>query len=160
MIKQQEHQQLWELIETIPVAMLTTRDEGAMRSRPMHLIQSEYHGRLWFFTNLKSHKTEEIGEYPQVNLAFMDTEQNRYISVTGSATVTQDSKLIDTFWSAPASVWFPEGKDSKEVAMIEIDVESAEVWDIQTGKVTQLIRIAKAKMNNEVPDIGMHKKFG
>ena len=155
----EETQELWELIKEIPVAMLASVDDDIIRSRPMHLIQNEFSGKLWFFTNKSSHKAKEVNKVPNVNLVFMDVKENRYVSLSGKANVTQDSSLINKFWAPPASVWFPEGKHSDNVALLEIDVDAAEVWDIRTGKITQLVRIAKAKMNNEVPELGDHKQF-
>lgn len=159
MMTHNETQELWELVKEIPVAMLASVDEDIIRSRPMHLIQNDFFGKMWFFTNKSSHKAKEVDRQPSVNLVFMDVKENRYVSLSGTAKVTQDSELINKFWAPPASVWFPEGKNSDDVALLEIDIEAAEVWDIRTGKITQLLRIAKAKMNKEIPELGEHKQF-
>lgn len=49
-----EHKQLiWSLIEEIKVGMLVTHDteKNNIRSRPMSLVQEEYDGTLFFYTD-------------------------------------------------------------------------------------------------------------
>jgi general stress protein 26 len=48
-----------ELTEGIDFCMLTTVDEGHLRSRPMSTQEFEFDGDLWFFTSEETHKITE-----------------------------------------------------------------------------------------------------
>lgn len=54
---------LAELIEPIPVAMLTTLDpDGALSARPMALLQMDADGVMWFFTDLHASKLDRLAQ--------------------------------------------------------------------------------------------------
>ena len=83
---------LWNLIEDLRFAMLTTRDaEGRLRGRPMttqnpHPDEREPRPRrLWFFLSLSSEAAEDVRRDAQVHLAYASPDKDRYVSVTGSA---------------------------------------------------------------------------
>lgn len=49
------------LIDDIPIAMLTTTEaDGALTSRPMAVLEMDEQGALWFFTDSRSSKTEQL----------------------------------------------------------------------------------------------------
>lgn len=78
---------LRDMIKDIDFCMLTTIDEnGDLHSRPMSSNGDiEEDGDIWFFTGLSSHKVNEVSSAPQVNLSFADPDNQRYVSVTGTA---------------------------------------------------------------------------
>ena len=160
MITGQQAQELWELIEDIKVGMLVTNDEGTLRSRPMHITQDKFDGKLWFFTNSHEGKADEISKNPNINLNFADIGDEAYISISGKAKITKDKDLIDKFWNPFVGAWFPEGKESDNVALIEIIVEQAESWDTDKNKMLQLFEIIKANVTDTEPDMGKNKKYG
>ncbi len=42
---------LWKMVKHIKIAMLTTQEsDGSLRSRPMHSLQVDDDGDIWFFT--------------------------------------------------------------------------------------------------------------
>ena len=45
-----DHRKLWDKIEDVRVAMMTTiDDDGSLRSRPMWTQGDDFDGTLWFF---------------------------------------------------------------------------------------------------------------
>ena len=50
---------------------------------------------LWFFTQASSHKVLEIDHEHQVNLSYAQPDENRYVSVSGTATLVRDRAKID-----------------------------------------------------------------
>lgn len=111
MMTKQQSQEIWGLIKDTKVAMLTTQDDGVMRSRPMHHVQGEFDGTLWFFTAKSSGKIEELQRKKQVCLSYADPSNGAYVSLSGDVGFTDDKALIDKFWNGFVSAWFPEGKD-------------------------------------------------
>jgi general stress protein 26 len=126
----------------------------------MALVQGEYDGTLWFFTDLDSGKAFEVEGDNDVCVSFADPENNVYVSLTGIGRTTKDKQLIDKYWNGFVATWFPEGKESPNVGMLEIKVEKGEHWDGDTSKMVKTLKMAKAKLKKEQPDIGEHETFG
>lgn len=149
---------LWHLIDGIDIAMLTTiSPEGSLVSRPLQTQKTECDGQLWFMTDFRTHKIEEIRQHPQVNVAYADPDDNKYVSVKGSAEVLRDQKLIDEMWSPAHSVFFPNGKDDPEIALLRVTVESAEYWDGPSNMVAQAISFMAAKVTGDPDRVGTAK---
>lgn len=155
----EEQNFLWEKIKSIKVGMLTSRDGAILRSRPMYLAQNEFSGTLWFFTRADSHKTMEVDAQSDVNISFMDIDSDEYVSVSGAARLSQDQKKIDALWNPMVAAWFPEGKDSTSVMLLEVKITSAEIWDAQEGKMTQMLEMFKANFKKSTPDLGENVKL-
>ena len=152
-------EKIWNYIKDIKVGMLVTLDHEAPRARPMHLVQDKYDGTLWFFTERKDEKVHEIQDHHAVCITFSDTKNNIYVSLTGTARVTQDRALIEKFWNSFSAAYFPEGKDSPEVALLEVKVDMGEHWDATSSKIVQLYELARASLTHTKPDMGENEKF-
>ena len=155
----EQQQYLWEKIKPLKVGMLTSQDGRLLRSRPMYLAQKDFSGRLWFFTHADSHKTLEVDAHAHVNISFMDVDRDEYVSISGVADLSRDPSLINDLWNSMVGAWFPEGKDSDAVLLLEVSVEAAEIWDAQDGKMKQMIELMKAKIQDKTPSIGENTKL-
>lgn len=159
MLTPNDLQQIWNEIKGCKVAMMTSEDGLSLRSRPMYLVQESFEGHLWFFTRRDSHKTVEVAQDSRVNLAFVEPSNDHYVSISGNARLSSDQRLMDELWNPMVDAWFPEGKRSAEVALLEVEVHDAQVWDASTSKMRQLIEIARAKVTDTRPDIGENRKI-
>jgi general stress protein 26 len=158
MTAEDDRQKVWELIKDIRVGMLTTSDErGAARARPMGLANSDFDGALWFFTRDESLKTKEIENHPRVVVSFEHPGKQHYVSVTGTARVVINRQQVREMWSEMARVWFPQGPDDPELALIAVDVEEAEYWDSPSAAVVFVYGYAKARLTGEPPYLGENK---
>lgn len=156
-----EHKaKIWSLIKDIKVGMLTTTRDDQLRARPMHIVQDEYDGTLWFYTELPSGKSTEILNDTPVCVTFSDPKNDVFVSLTGSARITRDQSLIEKYWNIFVGAWFTEGRESENVAMIEIKVKKGEHWDAEQSKIVQLYEVAKANLTDSEPDLGENQKFG
>lgn len=165
MLNEDQARELWEFIKDIPVTMMTTldkttSDKGVIHSRPMRMVQKDFSGKLWFFTELAAAKSDEITNTHEVGLSYEDTHKQRYISLSGTARTKRDKALIERFWNPMVGAWFPNGKDDPNIGLIEVDVHQAEVWDAKNNRFTQLLKIALANVKNETPDVGEHRRYG
>ncbi|WP_214000682.1 pyridoxamine 5'-phosphate oxidase family protein [Arsukibacterium sp.] len=156
-----EHKQkIWNLIKNIKTGMLTTLHGSELRSRPMVLVQDEYDGTLWFYTDLESEKVLEIEKDHDVCLSFADPDNQTYVSLTGVGRAINDKKLVEKYWNSFVAAWFPEGKDAPNVGMLEIKIQKGEHWDSDSSKMMKSIKTMTAKVKGEKPDLGEHQKFG
>jgi general stress protein 26 len=151
---------LAKLIKGIEVAMLTTQDDdGTFRSRPMATQQTEFDGTLWFFTHASAHKVQEIDREHQVNLSYADPGGNRYVSVSGLATLVRDRTKIDELWSPVLKAWFPDGKDDPDAALLRVDVNKAEYWDAPSSTLVKLVGFTKAVLTGKEYRPGDNQKL-
>ena len=159
LVPTEDLQKLKNLIKDIDFCMLTTIDErGDLHSRPMSSNGDiDADGDLWFFTGASSHKVSEINDSPRVNLSFADPDNQNYVSVTGRAQLVRDRKKIDELWREPFRMWFPEGKDDPNVALLRVKVEKAEYWDSPSSSVSYALNFVSTLITGEEPDMGEHK---
>ncbi len=142
---------LAKMIRGIKVAMLTTTaPDGTLRSRPMASQEADFDGTLWFFSQDSSEKTSEILQNPQVNASYVSTEEHHYVSFTGHASVVQAREKMQELWCPVYRAWFPRGLDDPELALLRVDVERAEYWDMLSSSMVNLLELDRAAASREV----------
>lgn len=158
--RENDLQKLRELVKDIDFCMLTTFDEsGDLHSRPMSSNGDiDQNGDIWFFTNASSHKVSEIAKLPKVNVSFADPDNQRYISVSGTAQLVRDRAMIDELWRPEFKMWFPEGKDDPEIALLRVNLEKAEYWDSPSSTIGYALSFVSSLVTGKEPDLGENKK--
>lgn len=152
---------LSSLIKDIGTAMLTTvAPDGSLRSRPMATQGSPLeNGEVWFFTSDDSGKVSEINSEHAVNLAYSEPKDQRYVSLSGIATVIRNREQARKRWTPALKAWFPGGLDDPHLALLRVRVQSAEYWDAPNGAMASLIAYAKSKLTGErTTEVGEHEK--
>lgn len=152
-----ELERVWDKIKDVRVAMLTTVEpDGSLRSRPMYTQQAEFSGDLWFFTADDSGKVAEIRADSDVNLAYVEPKDSRYVSVTGRAELVKDAAKMDELWSPALKAWFKGGREDPYLALLRVTVLEAEYWDDTRSTMSQLFGMAKAALGRETYDSAEH----
>jgi general stress protein 26 len=129
---------LRKLIKGARVVTLTTAaGDGRLRSRPM-LPGGFEDGALWFLTRVPSAKTAEIGDNQKVNVSYSARKDDRYVSVSGAASVVRDAARVKDLWDRDHKAWFSGGKDDPELAVLRVNVEHVEFWDARAGRMVPL----------------------
>jgi general stress protein 26 len=130
---------LRKLIKGARIAMLTTiAPDGALRSRPMATLKAPFEGDLWFFTRADVAKADEIRDNSHVNVSFADSDDDRYLSISGTASLVKDQALMEQLWSGRLKNWFPAGKKDPGLALLRVRVDRAEYWDSKTAQMVAL----------------------
>lgn len=152
---------LGELIEDIPVAMLTTPGAGAgpgngqaLVSRPMAPLEMDAEGALWFFTDRRSSKVEHL---QSINLSFADPAHGRYVSIAGHGELVDDRGRIERLWTAFAKPWFPDGPDSPELVLLKVQPHTAEVWDAPHSRMVRMFAMAASVVSGKPVGLGEHE---
>ncbi len=152
-------QKVWSLIKDIKVAQLVTYGESnRLHARPMAAVQQEKPDDLWFFTRFDSPKIAEIAHNPSVLLSYSEPADQNYVSISGTASVSQDRAKIHELWSEWMRTWFPKGKDDPAIALIRVEIESAEYWDSPSSAMVYAYGYVKARLTGEMPDAGENAK--
>ncbi len=146
-----------DLVKDINIAMLSTRGEdGHFHARPMGTSKAEFDGTLWFLTDKRTAKVDELTRDPEVHVTYSDASKQNYVSLSGSGTIVTDRATIKELWSEPARAWFPKGVDDPDLVAMRVDIEIAEYWDSPSGTLVMAYGYAKAILTGkrEENDIG------
>lgn len=158
--QQDNRRKLHELIKGIKFAMLTTVDaKGALRSRPMTTLEADESGDLWFFTAVDAPKVEETQRDEQVNVAYADPGDNRYVSVSGRAQLVRDRAKIHELWKPIHKAFFRDGPDDPRLALLRVQADEAEYWDSPSNFVTQTIRMVQTYLTGDESKMGENEKL-
>jgi general stress protein 26 len=147
---------VWDLMKSIGFAMLVTRDGDKLRARPMSAYPERDENAVYFLTDARRHKDEEIARNPGVNLSFADTAKQKYLSVTGSAVISNDRAKIKQLFSMPAKAWW-DSADDPNIRVLKVTPDDAEFWD-SPGSIASYVKMAAAVATGTRPDIGDNRK--
>ena len=161
MQKKDKVKELYELIGDIEVAMLTTRrSDGRLVSRPMATQDRHDGADLWFVTDIETHKIDELQDDPNVNVSYYRDRTREWISVSGTARISQDRQLIRELHDRSWKVWFPSidderdgGPDDPRLALILVDAESVIYMKKDKPAPAVLFELAKGYLTGEQPDV-------
>jgi len=146
----------WELMKKIGFAMLVTRDGDKLRARPMSPYLERENNAIYFLTDARRHKDDEIARNPNINLSFADPGGQKYVSVGGTAAVFNDRAKIRELFSTPAKAWW-DSADDPNIRVLKISPEDAEFWD-SPGTIISYVKMAAAAVTGTRPEIGDNRK--
>ena len=154
-------QKLREMVKDIDFCMLTTVDEtGDLHGRPMSSNGDiDPNGNIWFFTSASSHKVSEIEKLPKVNVNFADPDNQHYVSISGTAQLVRDRSKIEELWRPEFKMWFPEGKEDPDIALLRVNLEKAEYWDSPSSTVGFVLNFVSSLVTGKEADHGENKKL-
>ena len=153
MTHDEELETINRIIASTRFATVTTRTaDGDLVSRPLAVLDREFDGTVWFFTQDPSPKTEDIAADPHVNVAYADGASA--VSLAGTAVVDRDQARIDEFWNPWAEAWFEGGRQDPSVALLRVTATSAEYWHIDKPAVVRGFEVVKALVTRSAPDVG------
>lgn len=141
-----------ENLKHFDTAMLVTRStDGTVRARPMSIAAAEEDGDLWFATSVGSGKVDEIWQDQRVAATLQSKE--RFLSISGHAELVRDRAKIHQLWRDTWKVWFPQGKDDPDLALIHVVAEEAEYWDQHGAKgLRYAFEAGKSLIQGKRPD--------
>ena len=153
---------LYELIDGIEVAMMTTRrPDGYLVSRPMQTQKRESDSDLWFVTNIHSHKLDELESDPHVNLGFYKDRTREWVSVSGIARVSQDRAKIHELYKPDWKAWFGDnggaedgGPDDPRMALVFVDAHSVTYLKSDKPQPIVLFEIMKGLVTGNAAKTG------
>lgn len=146
---------LGKLIDSIETAMLTTHAaDGSLVSRPLQTLKIDANGEIIFFTAANSHKVDELTHDAEVNLAYADPSEHRYVSVRGRARMDRDEATIDELWSPVQKVFFPDGKGDPNLMVLRVRVHDANYWEAAGNFIARAFDFAKGMLDEQPADLG------
>ena len=158
-----------ELIESIEIAMMTTRRrDGHLESRPMATQKRAAGADLWFVTAEETGKLRDLEADPHVNLAYYKDRTREWISVSGIASISRDRQKIHELYATDWKAWFPDEGDPRHgtpddprVVLIGGDVHAAVFMDVTKPQPVVLYEVVKGWLTGSSPDVGdVHRLEG
>lgn len=158
--------ELYDLIEGIEIAMFTTRrPDGRLVSRPMATQEGKEAADLWFVTDIETHKIDELEQDPNVNVSYYRDRTKEWVSVSGTANISQDRALIRELYRPDWRAWFGEvdevrdgGPDDPRLALLLVNAESVVYMKQDKPTPIVLFEVAKGMITGERPDVGEVRK--
>jgi general stress protein 26 len=159
--------QLYELIDGIEMAMMTTRRaDGSLVSRPM-ATQARAEGTdLWFMTDAQTAKVDELVADQHVNLGYYNSETREYVSVSGLAHVTQDPVRIHELYKPDWKAWLGDLGDDRDgsandprIALIEVQAQSATYLKADRPRAVALFEVVKGMITGEPAKVGVEGRL-
>ena len=157
-----ELEQLYEMIDEIEVAMMTTRrEDGHLESRPMATQKRATGADLWFVAADGAGKLADIERDSHVNLAYYKDRTREWISVSGLATLSRDREKIRELFAPDWKIWFGgEGDprhgtaDDPRLVLIGVEIHAASFLDISKPQPVVLFELAKGLLTGQRVEIG------
>src|SRR3546814_20133764 len=60
---------------------------------------------------------------------FVSKGHDFFACLRGTARVDNDPAMIDKLWSNQVEAWFPGGRNDPKLALLRLDIASAELWE-------------------------------
>jgi len=155
-------EKLHELVKDIKVAMMTTRRaDGHLVSRPMAIQKDAPGADFWFVTERDSEKLDELRNDPHLNLAFYKDRTREYVSVSGTALLTDDRAVIHRLYAPDWKAWFEDqggandgSADDPRLFLIGVRAESAHFLTVDKPQAVVLFELVKGMVTGKAPDLG------
>jgi general stress protein 26 len=148
---------VWEIIEKVGIAMLTTRFPGGLRARPLEARPERDAGLIWFVTDLESGKEHEVEAEHDVCLVFVDAADKVHLSITARAEVRRDPGKAAAIWKLTDNAWW-NGPDDPNVCLLRVQPITAELWDGPASRITTAFEFVKAAVTGGEPNLGENRK--
>lgn len=148
---EQALEKLKSLVKDINICMFitNTRDDAQTHTRPMATVDVEDDGTLWFYTDIRSIKVEEVEAQHGVHLVYAHPGKSSYLDVWGTATVVRDKQLIKDKWTPMVKAYFSEGAEDPHLALLKVKPEDCYYWDVETGKMVYFLKAAASIVTGE-----------
>jgi general stress protein 26 len=148
---------VWDIIERVGTAMLTTHSARGFRARPVEPRLDRAAAIIWIVTDLRSGKEHEIEAEHDVGLVVVDQKDKAYLSITGRAAVLPDHTKAAEIWRFTDNMWW-NGPDDPNVCVLRITPSVAELWDGPASKIIAAFEFVKWRLTGAKPHLGENRK--
>ncbi len=109
-------------------ALITLDEKGRPRVRAMDPFMPESDFTVWFGTNSKSRKVNQIKKDPRATIYYLDSDASGYVMIHGLAQLVDDPTEKERRWKDEWEAFYPNKKEDYlliKVTPIWIEVSSA-----------------------------------
>jgi general stress protein 26 len=141
---QEALEKLKKLVNDVNICMFITanRDDAETHTRPMATVDVDDDGTLWFYTDIRSIKVDEVAADQDVHLVYSHPGKDSYLDVWGTASVVTDRQKIKEKWTPMVKVYFAGGAEDPNLALLKVKPQDCYYWDNETGKMVYFLKAA------------------
>ena len=160
MNKQAQMDTIQAMVKDIKYTMMTTRnDENHLHSCPMNTTETSIGAKeIWFIGHKPSETVDNIKQNPEVNLAYVTQESDKYLSISGSAELVEDEEKLNELWSVMYNAYFEQGKDDPKVQLIKVVPHGAEYW-ANGNAIASAVKMAAAALTDNAVEKSLGENF-
>ena len=160
MNKQAQMDTIQAMVKDIKYTMMTTRnDENHLHSCPMNTTETSIGAKeIWFIGHKPSETVDNIKQNPEVNLAYVTQESDKYLSISGTAELVEDEEKLNELWSVMYNAYFEQGKEDPMVQLIKIVPHGAEYW-ANGNAITSAVKMAAAALTDNAVEKSLGENF-
>ena len=119
------------MVSASTCALITLDEEGRPRVRTMDPFSPENDLTVWFGTNEKSRKVNQIKQDQRVTLYYLDSDESGYVMIYGIAQLVDDQKEKEKRWKNEWEAFYTNNK--KEYLLIKVIPEWMEISSPNRG---------------------------
>jgi len=112
-------------------ALITLDEQGIPRVRAMDPFDPENDLIVWFGTNPRSRKVDQIRKDPRVTLYYLDPDESGYVMIHGIAELVDDQTEKEKRWKEEWNAFYPER--STDYLLIKVSPQWLEVISTTHG---------------------------
>lgn len=109
--------------------------------RPMTHQKIDEDGIFWFLSSSDSLKNFQIQENNKVRLLYQGSAHSDFLSIEGTASISQDKSKIKELWQPILKTWFTEGENDQRITVIKVIPEAGYYWDNKHGNMIAGIKM-------------------
>ncbi|CCG82487.1 Protein bli-3 [Taphrina deformans PYCC 5710] len=109
----------------------------------------------------------DIRSNPAVNITFFNNSDMSWVSISGTATVSQNDPRIREYYSPVVSAWFGDmgdgvhsgNADDPRMSLLSVKTERVSYYMSTSGKLTRMAEMAKAVAMGQVAQTGVLREL-
>ncbi len=114
-------------------AFITLDSEGCSRARMIETLPIDDDFTLWFGTNPRSRKVEQIRNDARVTVYYADATSTGYVMIQGKAVLINEAEEKEKHWKEGWQSYYPNKEN--DFVLIKVNPESLEIVSYMHGIV-------------------------
>lgn len=137
----------------------TSPGEHPLDVVPMAVQKVDDAGNLWFLSGRSSEKNRHIAADPRVQLLFAHPGSSDYLSVHGTATISDRLADRKKYWTPIAKTWFHGGVNDPELTVIKVKPSQGYYWDTRHGASVAMFKTLFGALTGKTTDDSVEGKL-
>lgn len=128
---------MWKKMADSPFLMVGLTDEHQHHEPLTAQLDEDQVDTLWFFVG----KDNRVAKGGAAMAQFVSKGHDFFACLSGTITQDKDPAMIEKLWNKQVEAWFEGGKDDPNLALVRLDIDSAELWETDlslSGRVKML----------------------
>lgn len=141
---------LWSKLAASPFVMVGLMDSAEHHIPLTAQLDEDQVDTMFFFIG----KDNRLAQGGKAMIHFAAKGHDYFACLDGTARIDNDFAQIEKLWSPQVQAWFPGGKDDPNLALLRIDLDSAELWETDMSLSGKLKMLFGGKVKGD--EVGSH----